>query len=83
MRVLVWRRRSASEQPKATPDPEADAGMADDANVDVVGELLSFGNQSSPAPQLLRPVMSSDREALEAELDVLRRQLSSTAVGAG
>ncbi len=82
MRVCSFAcRRRASEHPKATAK---DAEARDDAAFDLTGENSGPGHQSSLTSQeILRPVASSDREALEAELEVLRRQLSSTAVGAG
>lgn len=81
MRVISCaRRRGASEQPKASlKEGETAHGVRDDALVDMLGELS--GHQSSPTSQeMLRPVMTSDREALEAELEALRRQLGSTAL---
>ena len=71
--VVCAHRRSASEQPKSA------AAVGDDGTADLsgLGHLSSRGTQ-----EVLRPVMSSDRDALEAELEVLRRQLSSSAVAA-
>ncbi len=50
---------------------------------DVLDADIEANYRAGAQQEMLRPVMSSDRDALEAELEMLRRQLSSTAVGAG